>query len=88
MKNGRELARILGCDPIALSRWEMGKSPIGTQSDKLLRLAAVFAKKVEYSLGDFEAAAGEDGAAAPLRFTLTHARGVWKVAGEKKRSAA
>src|SRR5436190_805963 len=27
MRNGRELARLLGCDPNSLSRWETGKSP-------------------------------------------------------------
>lgn len=85
MRNGRELAALMGCDPVALSRWENGKSPIGTQSDKLLRLAAVFQKQVpDYSLADLEKAANEPGEATPLRFTLAYSRGEWKVEGSSK----
>ncbi len=79
MMSGRELSSLMGCAPSALSRWEQDKSPIGTQSDKLLRLAAVFHKQVAgYTLGDLERAASDPDQATPLRFTMTYSRGEWK----------
>lgn len=38
--SGKRLASLLGVTPSVLSRWENEKSPIGAQSDRLLRTLA------------------------------------------------
>ncbi len=61
-------------------RWEQGVTPIGTQSDKLLRLAALMHHQVpDFSLPDLQAAASQD-SARPLRVTLVFTRGAWTLA--------
>lgn len=76
--SGRELARLMGTTPTSVSRWEQEKAPAGTAADKLLRLCAVLhAKDAGYTLGDVESAAADE-SAAPLRITLTFARGAWR----------
>lgn len=85
--NGRELARLMGCTPTVVSRWE-GDKPMDVLADKLLRLAVCLHMKVpEYSLSDLQNAAVDD-SKAPLRFTLVNERGTWKrVGGDERRVA-
>ena len=41
-----DLAKMLGVDPVTVSRWETGTTPIGSANDKLLRFS-VLAKATE-----------------------------------------
>lgn len=41
--SGTKLANVMGINGAVISRWENGKSPIGKESDRLLRFACFFA---------------------------------------------
>lgn len=85
-RNGRELARLMGCTPTVVSRWE-GDKPMNEQADKLLRLATCVHMNVpDYTISDLENAASED-VKELLRITMVNERGAWKLAGDERRVA-
>jgi DNA-binding transcriptional regulator YiaG len=52
---GADFAEHMGVDPSTVSNWENDKDPIGTQSDRALRLMVVHQSPVEnYSLDDLK----------------------------------
>jgi putative zinc finger/helix-turn-helix YgiT family protein len=51
--SGVDFARYIGVDPSTVSNWENDKDPIGTSSDRLLRLMVAHGSPVEdYSLDE------------------------------------
>jgi len=79
--SGADFARHVGVDPSTVSNWENDKDPIGTTSDRLLRLMVVHGAPVEdYSLD--ELADIENERQPPLEVRVSpKARGWERVAG-------
>jgi putative zinc finger/helix-turn-helix YgiT family protein len=67
--SGIDLAMHLGTTPESVSRWEHGRTPMGTTADRLLRLMVVVAEGTVYPLNSLRTMA-LDGP----RTTLIHVR--------------
>lgn len=73
--SGADFARMMGTTAETVSRWESGKTPMGVQADRLLRLMVAHLKPVQqYDIEQIKQSATAE--AKPFRLRLTNdARG-------------
>lgn len=78
--SGVDFAKRMGTTPETVSRWEHGKTPMGAQADRLLRLlVAKEAPITEYSVDVLaQIAADETGPSTPARVEMTRGPRGWK----------
>jgi putative zinc finger/helix-turn-helix YgiT family protein len=74
--SGADFARIMGTTPETVSRWESGKTPMGVQADRLLRLMVAHLQPVQnYGAEQIEHSATV--AAKPSRLKLKNDASGW-----------
>ncbi len=74
--SGRELADHMGAAPETVSRWEHGRTPVGPQADRLLRLMVLHRTSPEsVDLSDLKSVAAQ--APADLRTRLIGGTAGW-----------
>ncbi|MEP7245385.1 MAG: type II TA system antitoxin MqsA family protein [Gammaproteobacteria bacterium] len=74
--SGTDFAQHLGVAAETVSRWEQGKTPMGTTADRLVRILALTREPIShYPLDMLKCVAKED--AKPLRLELKVGEGGW-----------
>jgi DNA-binding transcriptional regulator YiaG len=77
--SGEDFAKHMGVDPSTVSKWENEKEPIGTSSDRLLRLMIARETPVEeYSLDELTKI--ENRAEPPLKLRVRQQNQRWALA--------
>ena len=78
--SGVDFARHMGVDPSTVSNWETDKDPIGTASDRLLRLMVAYGSPVEdYSLDELTKI--EANRTAPIEVRVSRKAQGWEHVG-------
>lgn len=83
--SGRELADHMGATPETVSRWEHGKTPIGPQADRLLRLMVLhrMSSPDSFDLSHLKDVAAQE--PADLRTRLIGGKAGWTAEGTPPR---
>lgn len=78
---GADFAERMGVDPSTVSKWENDREPIGTQSDRVLRLMVVHQAPVEnYSLDELKKI--ENRRAPPRQLKLWNKNHGWELTAQ------
>lgn len=73
--SGVGFARHMGVDASTVSNWETDKDPIGSASDRLLRLMVVHGARLDYSLERLSEIASEQTGPLEVRLRCSPSRG-------------
>lgn len=86
--SGRECADHLGTAVETVSRWENGKTPIGAQADRLLRLLTAWGTSVDsFNLAVLKHVAREPAADLPMRLRFDERQDAWSIEPEERENA-